>query len=372
MEIENEDLSKRLQILREDEIKLIYDRPSFSNEEREIYFYLENSEVKILENYRSINSKINFILQLGYFKYKFRFFSFDLDEVKDDISFIFIKYFNKKNLDIKKIEEVNNKTRLENQKTILKIFKYNSFAEDAKKIVEEKTLISVKICAKPKFLFKDVVFFLEEKRIILPSYSFMQKLISKTLLTEESRLIDIIEKNIGNDFVLELDNLIHLKNDDYYEITSIKHSPKDFKYGEIKDEIIRGNKIKKLYPSIKNLIPLLLISNEGIKYYSSLIYFYSAYRLKKRDIRIVRVYLICFLYHRFHKLNDNLINSMKYHISAYEEESTLYSNEKILEYKMEGNTNLEKAGKVLKIFIDKKIPNNEKFIKIKDRAVSSQ
>ena len=87
MEEENEDLSKRLQILKEDELKLLYDRPSFSNEEREIYFYLEKSELKILENYRSLNSKINFILQLGYFKYKYRFFSFDLSSLGHSYEF---------------------------------------------------------------------------------------------------------------------------------------------------------------------------------------------------------------------------------------------------------------------------------------------
>lgn len=116
------------------------------------------------------------------------------------------------------------------------------------------------------------------------------------------------------------------------------------------------------------MIPLLNISNESIKYYASLVEFYSVYRLNIRDVKIVRVYLICFLYHRFHKFNDNILNAMKYNISLYDEESKVYAENKILEYKIEGNKHVTKAGRVLKIFVNKKIPNNEKFIKTRGRA----
>ena len=38
-------------------------------------------------------------------KYKYRFFSFDLSEVQDDVLFILKRHFNNKNVDIKKLED---------------------------------------------------------------------------------------------------------------------------------------------------------------------------------------------------------------------------------------------------------------------------
>ena len=39
--------SNRLTILKPDEIKLIYERPAFSDEEREIYFDLSHKEITL-------------------------------------------------------------------------------------------------------------------------------------------------------------------------------------------------------------------------------------------------------------------------------------------------------------------------------------
>nr|BFD33545.1 Tn3 family transposase [Pigmentibacter ruber] len=365
---ESEHHSNRLTILKPDEIKLIYERPLFSDEEREIYFDLSHKENIALNKLRILNSKINFILQLGYFKFKYRFFSFKLNEVEEDIKFIVEKHFKNSILSIKKIQDVSKITSTENKKTILDIFKYKYFDKKDLEILEEKALNLVKISAKQKYIFRELFNFLDENKIIIPRYSYMQDFISKILLSEESRLINIIEENIDIGFSNELNKLIQLKQDKTYEITSLKHSPKDFKYGEIKEEIIRGSKIRKFYIKIKNLIPRLMISNESIKYYASLVEFYSVYRLNIRDIKIVRLYIICFLFHRFHKYNDNMINALKYNLNLFEAEYKLYADEKILEYKIEGNEYVPKAGKILKIFLDKKIPESETFLKTKGRA----
>ena len=118
-EEENESYSTRLTILKPDEIKLIYDIPMFSNEERETYFDLSHEEKNALNKLRTLNSKINFILQLGYFKFKYRFFSFKLSEVEEDFKFIVERHFNKNNFDIKKISDVSRITVTENKNIIL-------------------------------------------------------------------------------------------------------------------------------------------------------------------------------------------------------------------------------------------------------------
>ena len=94
---------RRLSILTSSERKLIYDLPKFITQERKIYFDLEKIEENIIHNQlNGINSKVYFILQLGYFKASYRFFKFNFDEAVEDIEYIFEKYFPEYDNTIKK------------------------------------------------------------------------------------------------------------------------------------------------------------------------------------------------------------------------------------------------------------------------------
>ena len=367
MEQNNNENSKRFRILQEDEIRLIYDKPKFSLEERDIYFDLSKKELSVISLFRSFDVKINFMLQLAYFKAKNRFFSFEIEEIKYDLNYIIEKYFNNKNIDIESINNIGKNSWYENQKKILSIFKYSYFDDTSRIKLEEKILNLVRISAKPIYIFKQIYNFLNETKIIIPSYSTMQDYISNALYEEESRLIKLIEKNSNSKFTEEIDNLLVEKNDSY-EITFIKKPPKDFKYREMKKEIERLKKIKLIYRDIKSIIDSFNVSPESIKYYSSLVNFYDVSRLKILDINTVRIYIICFLYHRFHNCNDNLINALIHHVRQFDEGSKSYACEKILQHKIDATKHVTKAGKILRIFIDKSISDEEIFLKTKNRA----
>src|SRR5262245_48514402 len=84
---------KRLRILREDEIEALYGRPCFTNEERAEYFSLSPGGKAELERFHAVKSRIFFILQLGYFKARQRFFIFRPHDVADDLRYIQAHYF---------------------------------------------------------------------------------------------------------------------------------------------------------------------------------------------------------------------------------------------------------------------------------------
>ena len=68
---------KRLGILGDDELDAIYGRPHFTHEERQNYFSLSLPEKELLCTLRSVKSQAYFVLQLGYFKAKQLFFTFE-------------------------------------------------------------------------------------------------------------------------------------------------------------------------------------------------------------------------------------------------------------------------------------------------------
>ena len=75
---------KRLTILSNFEIEHLYKIPSFNREEMAFYFTLDDSEEIEMKTLKSLESRVYFILQLGYFKYKSMFFNFTFLEVSEE------------------------------------------------------------------------------------------------------------------------------------------------------------------------------------------------------------------------------------------------------------------------------------------------
>ena len=67
-------IDKRINLLTTAKIKAIYDYPTFSDEEQQCYFYLSKQELAIAKMLLTMESKIYFVLTLGYFKAKTIFY----------------------------------------------------------------------------------------------------------------------------------------------------------------------------------------------------------------------------------------------------------------------------------------------------------
>ena len=211
--------------------------------------------------------------------------------------------------------------------------------------------------------------YLQEQRIVAPGYSFMQDTVGKALTHEQERLTNIVRNHLD---ISDIEVLKHLLSDSQglYEITLLKREPKDFGLSEIKREIHRQLKIRDLYQLAKRLLPHLLISNESIKYYASLVSYYSVYKLKRFNEWTAYVYLLCFVYHRYQRLHDNLIHSLIHHVRQYADEAKAAAKERVYQYRIENNQNLQKAGQVLKLFTDDSIAESTPFSTVKATAFS--
>lgn len=80
--------TKRIQLLSGYEIADIYNRPDFNNDERELYFSINDKrELDLLNQYSNIKTRVYFILQIGYFKAKQQFYKFNLEDVITDAKY---------------------------------------------------------------------------------------------------------------------------------------------------------------------------------------------------------------------------------------------------------------------------------------------
>ena len=355
----------RLQILSADEIEALYSRPRFSEEEREEYFSLTASEQELLQQLRTVKSKTYFILQLGYFKAKRQFFSFELNEVEGDLNTILAQHFaDHLTPDFSAIDKA---TRIKQQRLIRQRFGYRRCDAAARRQLAGKAKREVQISAKPVYLFRQLANHLGDHKIVLPSYSTMQDIIGQAISEEQKRLTAIVRQHLKPFDLQALEQLL-ADTEGLYEITQLKREPRDFSYREIKREIQRGEQLQHFYWLAKALLPVLNISNEGIKYYASLVSYYSVYQLKQLNPWMVYLYLLCFSFYRYQRSQDILIKCLFYQVRRCDDEAKAQAKERLYELSKENRQNLRKAGRVLKLFTDDSIAQDTRFETVQKQA----
>lgn len=356
---------KRLGILGDDELDAIYGRPLFTHEERQNHFSLSQPEKELLQTLRSVKSQAYFVLQLGYFKAKQSFFTFDLHEVEEDLQYVLTQHFNDST--IKDFSRIGKATRLKQQRVVLELTNYRMCGPKERQHLETKARTVAVVCGKPIYILRELVHYLSEQHIVAPGYRFMQTTVGEALTYEENRMITIIRDHLKQPDIEALKQLLE-DSPGLYEITQLKHEPRDFSTGEIKLEIQRGKRIQPLYQLAQRMLPKLGISNESVKYYASLVGYYSVFRLKQLNEWIAYVYLLCFVYYRYQRVHDNLINTFLYNVKHYSDEAKNAAKERVYECHIESNQNMKKAGKVLKLFTDDAIPPDTPFQTVQSMA----
>ena len=147
-------------------------------------------------------------------------------------------------------------TRLKQQRIILQLCNHYPCTEVERQALINKAQQATRVCGKPIYIFRELMHYLEEKRVVLPGYSFMQDAVGQAITYEQKRLIAMVQKHLTIDDTEALNQLIE-NAPGLYAITQLKREPKDFSLGEVKREINRSNQIQLLYRLAQELLPTL-------------------------------------------------------------------------------------------------------------------
>ena len=291
----------------------MYARPLFNYEERVHYFSLSPPEKAALQQFHTFPSRIFYILQLGYFKARRQFFTFTIQDVAVDAGYVQQTYFPDFPLTDFGIAKG---TRGKQQRIILELFCYRFCTRAERRLLVGRARQAARISSKPIYILRDLLQYLAEQRIVAPSYTVLQDIVGRVLTAEQERLVRIADEHLAATDVAALRKLLTNPHG-LYEITRLKREPRDFGYEAMAREIRRGEQIASLYRLAQELLPFMQISPESVKYYASLVNFYSVFRLQQLDEQLVFIYLLCFVYHRYQQLHDNLLNTLLYHVRQY-------------------------------------------------------
>lgn len=357
--------TKRLAILTADEIDALYTRPIFTVEERHEYFELTPPEQAALSQLRTPISQTDFILQLGYFKARHHFFHVTLADVEADLRYIQTRYF----VDGAVEPALAPSTTHERQQDlILELTGYRRCGDTERDQLRHKAQQLAHIDGQPIYILRELFAYLTHNNWIAPGYSWFQEMIGDVLLNEQERLIAIITQQMTDEERETLKTLLTNPNG-LYEITQLKHEPRSFANTELAREIQRGQQMKPLYEIARRLLPQLKISNESIKYYASLIHYYSVHQMTQRDFTLISVYLLCFIHHRYQMVQDHLIITFLQHVQSYQTKCRLAAQQMMYEQTITYTKNLKKAGQVLYLLINTDdMPDENSIAQLRKKA----
>ncbi len=347
-------LPKRLRILEDEEIEALYARPHFTADERTEYFALTPREQELCFGFERVPVQLFFILQLGYFKAKQLFFRFTFHDVADDVRHILDRSF--PTVRHPSLQPLNKRTILKQRHVILDHLHFRLCTAVDRQQLTLRAEQAARISSKPIYVFREVLHVLTEQRIVRPGYTVLQEeIVGKALTAEQTRLTTILQTALTPADRVALDDLV-APADGLYLLTLLKRAPKDFSLGEMRREIARGEHLVPLYRLALRIVPQLTISNEGITYYASLVSNYSIFRLQQLAAPMIQLYLLCFIFHRYQRLNDNLLTCFIHLVNQYSEEAKAAAKDQVYAQRITRNQDLPKAGIVLQLFVTDHAP----------------
>jgi hypothetical protein len=356
---------RRLLILTAREIDDLYALPCFTDEDRRLYFDLSPVEREAVGAIHTTSAAVHLALQLGYFKAKRRFFVYPREKVLDDLHYLLQQYFPDR--DLASIKALSKPTRLDQQQLILNLFDYRLCDSAAKAELEQKVQRSARLSTQPLYLLREALQHLTQQRIVAPGYSFLQDLVSRVVMTERKRITGLLGQALTPAVDKQLEALLQA-DENTYRINALKREPKDFSYKELRQDVARRKFFQPLYEFAQTFLRTTGLSNESVKYYASLVQFYTVYKLQRMSAASTRLYLLCFAYHRFRQINDHLTEAFIHLVDHYEKEAKLAAQGALQEAMTAASANLSSAGQVLNLFVDSSIPEDAPFARVKEQA----
>lgn len=346
----------RLRILSDDDYDKLYKIPKLTDEERQFIFELDEIDKNYLNTINNNSVKINYILHLGYFRISQYFFSFIFQSVKEDVKFIIKTYFPKNTFPMK---QISNRQYYSNRQAILSKYEMSAYFKNFGSKLSNYLKSLVKQHSIPRYLFDSLLDYCHRHKVVRPAYSTLQDLISNACNNEKLRINNKLYTIMDNSLRKSLNNLLK-KNDLFYQFTLIKKDQKDFTTNEIRATVEKNKLLVEIYRSSIEIIKQLDISEQNVLHYAELAEQYSVYSLRNlKQPNLARLYLLCYVHHRFLKINDHLIAGFVHKINGYIDDAEIYQKEAIYQAQITDKENRNLAADILLLHINKKVSDSE-------------
>ncbi|HGK7612111.1 TPA: DUF4158 domain-containing protein, partial [Legionella pneumophila] len=334
-----------------DDINKLYKLPTLNDKDRPFLFELDEQDKEYLNSFDNISKKINYILQVGFFRISQYFFSFTFQAIRQDTWYVIKTYFPSEKFPKTK---VSNRHHYDNRNAILKKYNASIYSSHHKDKALRYARELIKQHAVPKYVFDSLLEYFHQHKIIRPSYSTLQEMVSEALNNEKNRLSNKIYILMDKPFRELLAEFLE-KDELFYQLTTLKKDQKDFITAEINASIKKHQFLSSLYQKSIEIIKELDISEQNIIHYAGLAVCHTVYGLRTmRQKNLSRLYLMCYAYNRYLKISDHVISSFSHKVNFYAGEA-----EAILNAKDDDKDRRDTAAAILSLVNNKKVADND-------------
>jgi TnpA family transposase len=366
MSIQNE----RLTILSEAEQAALYEIPDFDDAQRLNYLNLTAEELALARSRANLAAQVHCAIQIGYFKAKHMFFSFDWDEidVQDDINFVMQQYFPEEYYFHP--SPITKHQYYAQCHAIASYFGYQMWSKEFEPMLIDKAGQILRRDVSPQFIVIELLAFMQEKKIMRPAYSALQLIVRTALNTERNRLRVILHESLTEVDKASLKKLLFEKESETLSgLADLKQDTKDFKSRMMSAERDKLLSIKPPYLLAQSLLPKLNLSHQNVQYYASLVDYYTTYDLRKElKSEQTYLYLLCYIQQRYLHLNDNLMDAFFIHLKQFEGDLKEKAQEAYSEYAISKQSELSTMKELARLFVTPELSNEVNFGEVRKTA----
>jgi TnpA family transposase/uncharacterized FlaG/YvyC family protein len=298
-----------IEVLPDYEAKRFSRPPTLSNNEQKHYLRLDETVTRLLKSVKEAHNKVGLLLQYGYFKASGKFYTQKMFKTAD------IKFVTKSiGLTLSKDfpSEYIDRTRQKHRLLILESCGYVEFSS-AEIFLEEVVEDMVAQQMHPRKLFYFLIEKLRNKKIELPSYDRIARIITEKFTLFEKTTLQTMANAITPELQEALDQLTNTTGE-YYQrplLTRLKTITQSMRPRQIKHGMHNFLIIKKLFKEIKPLVETLSLSSEATQYYAQWIRKAKITQITDMSEPLKRyLYLAAFIDHCHKIWQDTLIDML--------------------------------------------------------------
>lgn len=356
--------SERLAILSEAEQEALYSLPDFDDAQRLEYLALTETELALASSRPSMPAQVYCILQIGYFKAKHSFFRFDWNEIEEDCTFVLSRYFHSESFGRKAITKHEHYSQRER---IAELFSYRPWATNFLPQLAQQAAQIVRRDVTPGFVAAELIFWLNEHKIIRPGYTTLQELVSEALSAERRRLSSLLAEVLDEPAKAALAQLL-VRDDTLSQLAALKQDAKNFGWRQMAREREKRATLEPLHRIAKVRLSKLGVSQQNLLYYASLANFYTVHDLRSLKADQTRLYLLCYAWVRYRQLTDNLVDAMAYHMKQLEEECSANAKQFFVAEQVRRHQETPQVGRLLSLYVDDRVTDPTTFGEVRQRA----
>jgi len=298
-----------LAILTTEEQAKFESSPHFTDAQRRTFFILSDEVQQVLRRLQGKTNKVCFLIQLAYFKACQQFFDtcyFSTDDIHYAASVL--GYDNDDDINIDYYKCI--KTIRNHRQRILKLLGYRSYDRNAKDRLRLEAENHVKKQLSPKKIFLLLLKYLQQQRIVFPTYHALSKLIGDAYLAQEIHLLSVVKQTLPKEVQASLDELLLVdQKTKQTPIRQFKVISQSTKPKAIQASLNVFDQIKSYFDSIEGTLNTLNLHDDCARYYATWIRKAKLSQLQQfPDKYNLYLQLVAFIKHQVYCRDDYFVD----------------------------------------------------------------